>query len=182
MTKLRKRPKTTLNSCVLEELLPDFQIEIDVLIEDEAWSNDLEATILTAIEAAISHLDIKPQAPTELSVLLTNDTHQQELNAQWREKQASTNVLSFPQIEPFAPVAGLIGDISLAYETVAKEAQMEGKSFADHVSHLCVHGFLHILGYDHLTSDDAEKMEQLEREILLSLEIADPYAEMADNS
>lgn len=143
------------------------------------WSPDLESAILCAIGATISHLKIVPSGPAELSVLLTNDAHQHELNAQWREKQSTTNVLSFPQIEPFAPVCGLIGDISLAYETVAKEAQLEGKSFSDHVSHLCVHGFLHILGYDHLTSDDAEKMEQLEREILSTLEIADPYAEMS---
>jgi probable rRNA maturation factor len=159
--------------------LSDFQIEIDVLVQDDMWSPDLEDVILRAVAAAIDHLQIVPAGPTELSVLLTNDVHQHELNAQWREKQSTTNVLSFPQIEPFAPVCGLIGDISLAYETVAKEAQLEGKSFSDHVSHLCVHGFLHILGYDHLTSEDAEKMEQLERDILSALEIGDPYAEMA---
>jgi len=159
--------------------LTDFEIDIDVLVQDHMWSPDLEGVILRAIRAAIAYLKISPAGPTELSVLLTNDAHQHDLNAQWREKQSTTNVLSFPQIEPFAPVIGLIGDISLAYETVAKEAQLEGKSFPDHVSHLCVHGFLHILGYDHLTSEEAEKMEQLEREILSALEIADPYAEMA---
>jgi probable rRNA maturation factor len=162
--------------------LSDFQIEIDVLIQDDAWDMALESVILRAINTAITHLGIQPTGPTELSVLLTNDAHQHQLNAQWREKQSSTNVLSFAQLEPFAPVTGLVGDISLAYETVAKEAQLEGKSFPDHVSHLCVHGFLHILGYDHLTSEEADKMEQLEREILRALEINDPYAEIALNS
>jgi len=159
--------------------LSNFEIEIDVLIQDDIWDAALEEVVLRAIGIAIEHLKIVPTGPTELSILLTNDAQQHELNAQWREKQSTTNVLSFPQIEPFAPVNGLIGDISLAYETVAKEAQLEDKSFSDHVSHLCVHGFLHILGYDHLTNEDAEKMEQLEREILAALEIADPYAEMA---
>ena len=159
--------------------MSEFGLEIDVLTEDEVWPDHLEGEILRAINAAIAHLDLTIEGPAELSVLLTNDEHQHQLNAQWREKQSSTNVLSFPQIEPFAPVAGLIGDISLAYETVAKEAQSEGKSLNDHVSHLCVHGFLHILGYDHLTNEDAEHMEQLEREILARLEIGDPYAEIA---
>ncbi|MGJ8528708.1 rRNA maturation RNase YbeY [Maritalea sp.] len=159
--------------------MPEFDLEIDVLIVDEIWPLSLEADILRAINAAIAHLKLDVKVPAELSVLLTNDQHQHELNAQWREKQSSTNVLSFPQIEPFSPVAGLIGDISLAYETVAKEAQSENKSLKDHVSHLCVHGFLHILGYDHLTNDDAEQMELLEREILLTLEIDDPYTEIA---
>jgi len=159
--------------------LSRFEIEIDVLVEDEAWSSDLEVNIVEAIRAAIEHIDVAPTGPTELSVLLTNDAHQHELNAQWREKQSSTNVLSFPQIEPFADVSGLIGDISLAYETVKSEAESENKPLADHVAHLCIHGFLHILGYDHLTVEEAEQMEHLEREILVRLEIEDPYAEMA---
>ncbi len=166
----------------MSSLKNEFELEIDVLIEGEVWPKQLESDILGAINAAVSHLHLDVQAPSELSVLLTNDVRQHELNAQWREKQSSTNVLSFPQIEPFAPVAGLIGDISLAYETVAKEAQSENKSLKDHVSHLCVHGFLHILGYDHLTSKDAEKMEQLEREILLTLEIVDPYTEITTDN
>lgn len=159
--------------------LNQFPLEIDVLVEDERWPDDMETVITNAIEVAIAHLQLKIAGPAELSVLLTNDDHQKELNSQWREKQSSTNVLSFPQIEPFGPVRGLIGDISLAYETVTKEAQSEAKSLTDHVTHLSVHGFLHILGYDHLTETEANEMEALETQILANLEIADPYAELA---
>lgn len=159
--------------------LNQFPLEIDVLVEDERWPDDMETVITNAIEVAIAHLQLKIAGPAELSVLLTNDDHQKELNSQWREKQSSTNVLSFPQIQPFGPVRGLIGDISLAYETVTKEAQSEAKSFKNHVTHLSVHGFLHILGYDHLTETEANEMEALETQILANLEIADPYAELA---
>ena len=158
--------------------MSNFPIEIDILIEDDRWSDELSDSAERAVNAAIAHLKLLPEGPCELSILLTNDAHQHELNAQWREKQSSTNVLSFPQIEPFAPLFGLLGDISLAYETVTKEAHDEQKTLKDHVTHLCVHGFLHILGYDHLTDDDAEEMEGLERNILKDLEIADPYAEL----
>ena len=158
--------------------MSSFPIEIDILIEDERWSGKLSDVAENAINAAIQHLELSPIGPCELSILLTNDQQQHQLNAQWREKQSSTNVLSFPQIEPFAPLFGLLGDISLAYETVTKEAQSEQKRLSHHVAHLCVHGFLHILGYDHLTDDEAEQMEKLERDILADLEIADPYAEL----
>jgi probable rRNA maturation factor len=73
------------------------------------------------------------------------------LNRDWRGKDAPTNVLSFPQIEPFAPVIGILGDIVLAHETLAREAAEQDKPLADHFTHLVVHGFLHILGYDHLS-------------------------------
>ncbi len=84
-------------------------------------------------------------------------------------------MLSFPQIEPFGDVAGLLGDIILARETVAREAVDEGISFEDHFTHLVVHGFLHLLGYDHLDDDEALVMEGLETQILASLGVADPY-------
>lgn len=86
-------------------------------------------------------------------------------------------MLSFPQIEPFAPVGGLLGDIIVARETVAREAVDLDKSFEDHFTHLIVHGFLHILGYDHVEEQDALVMEALETQILAGLGIADPYAD-----
>ena len=110
-------------------------------------------------------------------MLLTDDAEQRALNAQWRGKDAATNVLSFPQLEPFAPLAGLLGDISLARETLEREAAELGKSFTDHFTHLVVHGFLHILGHDHIEEADALVMEGLETQILASLGIADPYAD-----
>lgn len=122
---------------------------------------------------------VKPKitGAAELSVVLTGDAEQRGLNRDWRGIDKSTNVLSFPQIEPHAPVSGLLGDIVLARETVEREAEDEGKTVADHVAHLVVHGFLHILGYDHLAEDEALEMEGLETQILSTLGIADPYAD-----
>jgi probable rRNA maturation factor len=127
--------------------------------------------------AALQQSGAKIRGAAELSILLTNDEEQHELNQQWRGKDSSTNVLSFPQIEPFGPVVGILGDITLARETLEQEAQELDKSFADHFTHLIVHGFLHILGYDHLTEAEALQMEGLETQILASLGVADPYAD-----
>lgn len=113
----------------------------------------------------------------ELSILLTDDAEQHDLNRQWRGKDSSTNVLSFPQIEPFGPVTGILGDITMARETLEREAVDLGKSFEDHFTHLMVHGFLHILGYDHLTDEEAAEMEGLETRILAELGVEDPYAD-----
>jgi probable rRNA maturation factor len=113
----------------------------------------------------------------ELSVVLTNDVEQRQLNRDWRGKDAPTNVLSFPQIEPFSPVLGILGDITLARETVAREAEEQGTPFNHHFTHLVVHGFLHILGYDHIEDDEALTMEGLETQILAELGIDDPYAD-----
>ena len=111
----------------------------------------------------------------ELSIVLLDDAEQRELNRQWRQIDKPTNVLSFPQIEPFSPVVGILGDIALARETLEREALELGKSFTDHYTHLVVHGFLHILGYDHIEDDEALVMEGLETQILATLGIEDPY-------
>lgn len=111
----------------------------------------------------------------ELSIVLLDDAEQQVLNRDWRQIDKPTNVLSFPQIEPFGPVMGILGDITLARETLEREAADLGKSFTDHFTHLVVHGFLHILGYDHIDDDEALVMEGLETQILASLGIDDPY-------
>ena len=111
----------------------------------------------------------------EVSIVLTDDAEQRELNRRWRGIDQPTNVLSFPQIEPFAPVAGLLGDIILARQTLERDAAEQGKPFADHFSHLVVHGFLHLLGYDHVAEAEALVMEGLETQILETLGIADPY-------
>jgi probable rRNA maturation factor len=111
----------------------------------------------------------------ELSIVLMDDAEQRELNRQWRQIDKPTNVLSFPQIEPFSPVVGILGDITLARETLEREALELGKSFTDHYTHLVVHGFLHILGYDHIEDDEALVMEGLETQILATLGIEDPY-------
>jgi probable rRNA maturation factor len=112
---------------------------------------------------------------SELSIVLTSDAEQRELNRDWRGIDQPTNVLSFPQIEPFGPVSGLLGDIVLARETLLREALDLGKSLDEHFTHLVVHGFLHILGYDHVAEDEALAMEGLETQILKTLGIPDPY-------
>ena len=108
----------------------------------------------------------------DVVVLLTDDTTIRDLNARFRDKDRATNVLSFPAAESAAPH---LGDLVLAFGTCADEARAQGKSLADHVSHLTVHGVLHLLGWDHDDEREAECMEQLEREILATMGIADPY-------
>ncbi|MCS6758518.1 MAG: rRNA maturation RNase YbeY [Candidatus Devosia euplotis] len=127
--------------------------------------------------AALKQSGARVKGAAELAIVLTNDAEQHELNQQWRGKDSATNVLSFPQIEPFGPVVGILGDITLARETLALEALKQGISFSDHFTHLVVHGFLHILGYDHLTDAQALQMESLETQILAGLGIDDPYAD-----
>lgn len=153
------------------------QLDIAVIINDEAWPDTLEARAEEAVFEALKLSGAKVKGAAELSILLTNDEEQHDLNKQWRGKDSSTNVLSFPQIEPFDPVVGILGDITLARETLIREAEEQGVSFEDHFTHLVVHGFLHILGYDHLTDEEAAEMEGLETKILAILGIDDPYAD-----
>jgi probable rRNA maturation factor len=129
------------------------------------------------VTQALEQSGARLSGPAELSILLTNDAEQHELNRQWRGKESSTNVLSFPQIEPFGPVVGLLGDITFARETVVREAEELGKPFDHHFTHLVVHGFLHILGYDHIEETEALQMEGLETQILARLGVEDPYAD-----
>ncbi len=125
--------------------------------------------------AALKASKARVKGVAELSIVLTDDAEQRELNRDWRGKDSATNVLSFPQIEPFGPVTGILGDVILARETLEREALDLGKSLSDHFTHLIVHGFLHILGYDHIDEQDALAMEALETQILAGLGIADPY-------
>ncbi|RYE87137.1 MAG: rRNA maturation RNase YbeY [Hyphomicrobiales bacterium] len=150
-------------------------LEIAFSIESEGWPDGLDAIATTAILEALKQSRAKVAGIAELSIVLMDDAGQQELNKQWRHIDKPTNVLSFPQIEPFAPVVGLLGDITLARETLEREAAELGKSFSDHYTHLVVHGFLHILGYDHIDDGEALVMEGLETQILATLGIADPY-------
>lgn len=152
-------------------------LEIAVIRNVDDWPEHFDALAERAILAALDGAKPKIKGAAEISVLLTDDEEQRELNAQYRGKDSSTNVLSFPQIEPFGPVFGILGDITLARETLIREAEEQGTSLEDHFTHLVVHGFLHILGYDHLEEDEALKMEGLETQILAGLGIADPYAD-----
>jgi probable rRNA maturation factor len=113
----------------------------------------------------------------EICVHLVGDVDIQALNAQWRGVNAPTNVLSFPASDPARlRQARLLGDVLIAFETVSREAEQEQKTFADHYRHLVVHGFLHLLGFDHIEDAQAEAMEVLETRVLARLGVADPYA------
>ena len=109
--------------------------------------------------------------------MLTDDLAIRALNRDWRGKDKPTNVLSFPAQEPRADRGAprMLGDIVIAYETAAREAEVEGKPFMHHLAHLAVHGFLHLVGYDHEASEAADAMERLEVAILARLGVPDPY-------
>jgi len=147
---------------------------VDVMVESALWRGEpgAEAMLHRAIGEAAAVAGAPADA--ELAIVLADDAAIRSLNARWRGRDEPTNVLSFPAGAPAG--ATLLGDIVIAYETTAREAQSEGKPLADHLAHLAVHGFLHLLGYDHAADDEAETMERLECTILARLGIADPYA------
>lgn len=155
-------------------------LALDISVEAGDWPPlaELEAVCRRATDAAMAEL-ARPLPPmgSELSVLFTDDSHIRALNAEWRGKDKATNVLSFPAFAPRleGPVPPLLGDIVLAAETVKREAEAEKKPFQNHLAHLVLHGFLHLLGYDHETDGEAEEMESMERRVLARLAIPDPY-------
>ena len=158
---------------------PGAAIAADISVVAGKWPPEpaLQALAGRSLDAAlaVARADgaVPDGATLEVSLVFTDDAAMRELNRKWRGKDSPTNVLSFPQPRmPHAP----IGDIVLGFETVKREAGLAGKPLEAHISHLVVHGFLHLLGYDHEIPEDAEHMERLEREGLSMIGIADPYA------
>ena len=159
-------------------------IDIAVDIPCPAWTEalpDSEARCGRLAAIALGAVDL-PEGIVELSVVLADDAKVQELNRDWRGKDAPTNVLSFASMDDEdAPLVEgaplLLGDVILAFETCAAEARDQGKTLEDHFSHLVIHGVLHLLGYDHLDDDEAAEMEDLETTLLAALGIPDPYGE-----
>lgn len=145
---------------------------IDVEIEDPAWAEALPEVEALATAAAAAALESEGADGEGVALLFTDDAAVHELNARFRQKDAPTNVLSFPA--PPNPERHL-GDVALAFGVCAREAGEQGKSLADHMKHLVVHGVLHLLGYDHMSDDEAEAMEGLERVVLAGLGVSDPY-------
>lgn len=143
------------------------KLSVEIVADHPAWRGRraLARRVLQAVGAA-------EKADGVVSVLLGDDAALRALNKQWRGKDKATNVLSFPA----AADGDQLGDIALAAETVAAEAVAQGKSFEAHMTHLLVHGLLHLLGYDHEQDAEAEIMEGRERMILAGLGISDPYA------
>src|SRR6201989_1397321 len=154
----------------------------DVLLVADCWTTqpDAEPVILRAIAAA-AEIAEPDHGEAELAVMLTDDSGIRTLNGNWRGIDEPTNVLSFPALQPAGArkpgdAPRMLGDIAIAYQTMRREADEERKPFNHHLSHLAVHGFLHLIGYDHENDADAQAMESLEIEILAQLGIPDPYA------
>lgn len=152
---------------------------IDVILEDPRW-HQLEDLASPAVATVFARLGVSG----DVALLGCNDDRIAELNAEFREKPTPTNVLSWPSEErgaleeggqPLAPTEEELGDIAISYDTCAREAEAQGKAFEAHVTHLIVHGTLHLLGYDHESERDAALMEGLEVEILGNLGLGDPY-------
>ncbi|GGK34262.1 rRNA maturation RNase YbeY [Salinarimonas ramus] len=151
-------------------------LTLEITREAGAWDTleDVEGLCVRAAEAALVVAGVEGLVSLEL--LLTDDDAIRAINLEWRNLDKPTNVLSFPAAPtPGFPGPRPLGDVVLAYETLAREAEEEGKSLADHAAHLLAHGVLHCLGYDHDTDAAAEEMEALETRAMALIGIADPY-------
>ena len=158
-------------------------ISVEVSVPCDAWGSacaDAAALAETAARATLGRAaGANAGVPLILGVILTDDAEQRELNRSYRGTDAPTNVLAFALCDPAsARPAGspvLLGDVVVAFETVAREAAEQHKNLAGHLAHLVVHGVLHLLGFDHQNAAEAEAMELLEVEILKILGVPDPY-------
>lgn len=155
-----------------------MSLVIELSIAADGWSA-LEAPASLAeavIGAAAAQSGARLAEGAEVSIVLCDDAFIRDLNRQWRGLDKPTNVLSFPSGGD--PASALIlGDIAIAFETARREARDAGKTLRDHVAHLLAHGFLHLIGYDHVEDAEAQEMEALERDSLATLGIDDPYRE-----
>ena len=168
----RRQPKPQLQGPVRRPRSP----EVDIVIASPLWKAQpgARALLRRAVAEAASMVST---GRSELAIVLTDDSAVRALNHHWRSKDTATNVLSFPVREPSAArgTTRLLGDIVIAYETTEREARAEHKPFAHHLAHLAVHGFLHLVGYDHAAEAEAEAMETLETAILARLDVPNPY-------
>jgi probable rRNA maturation factor len=152
--------------------------QVEVVIASPLWDAQPRAEEVAAavVRTATTMLGDDPAIRGEVDVILTDDAQIRQLNRDWRGIDKPTNVLSFPAAKPpGCPTHLLLGDVFIAYETNAREAEAEGKTFMHHFAHLLVHGFLHLLGYDHDSDPAAEDMERLEADILARFDIPNPY-------
>ena len=148
---------------------------ITIQVQSPLWEAEpaAEQTVRDAIAATAATLST---ADNEVSILLTDDKAIRLLNREWRGIDKPTNVLSFPAATTKASVRmPLFGDIVIAYETLKRECDDEGRIFLHHLAHLTVHGFLHLIGYDHQVEAQAEEMEGLESKIMMRMQMPDPH-------
>ncbi len=156
-----------------DDSISSSYIEIDsieIIIESEKWQefHNLETIAKTIATKTLEGFETNNPS---INILFCDDEKIRELNRDFRGKDKPTNVLSFPQSDDSLG----LGDIAIAYETCATEAIEQNKTLNDHISHLLIHGILHLLGYDHETEEEAEEMERIEIEVLLQFGISNPY-------
>ena len=159
-----------------------MKLKLDISAPSSLWRKMPRARTMAreTIAACLAETGLETRDRAEVSLLLAGDAEIRALNARWRGQDKPTNVLSFPSAPPDRLMdSGTLGDVALAFETLAREAEASGVPLRDHYRHLVTHGFLHLIGYDHETDDEAERMEALERRILARLGVADPYADGA---
>lgn len=169
---------------------PSLQLDIDFIVEDPDWPTTLsncQELALRAATAALTRSVTRKDVVLEVSIVLTGDDEIQTLNRDYREQDQPTNVLAFPALDDPSVLSAksqdqssdqppiLLGDVIIAVGVVQREAAQQNKPLSDHFSHLVVHGILHLVGYDHMTDDDAQDMETLETDVLAGLGIANPY-------
>lgn len=148
---------------------------IDVIVGDERWTKALGDALALAATCAGAAAALEPRARGAAAFLFANDAALRDLNRRFRGLDRPTNVLSFPAGRD----DGFLGDVAIAYETCAREAEDLRLAFRDHAAHLIVHGLLHLAGFDHQEETEAERMESLETRILATIGVADPYADPA---
>ncbi len=162
------------------------QLDISLLIEEDRWLDavpEVETLAEKLIRAVLNATEQWPEdaGVVSVSLVLGNNEFIQQLNAEYRDKDKPTNVLSFPayELEPGEPLPSedelVVGDIIFALETIEDEAKDQQKTLEDHMAHMIIHGMLHLLGYDHIDEADAEMMETLEINLLQQYSIANPY-------
>ena len=153
-----------------------MKLSLDISVPSPLWRGLPRARPI-ARETIAAAAESGGPSEGDVSLCLADDAALRALNLSWRGIDKPTNVLSFPSAPPDRlGKTTMLGDIALAYETLAREAEDLGVPLADHYRHLLVHGFLHLIGYDHETDAEAERMEALETKILARLGAADPYA------
>jgi probable rRNA maturation factor len=152
---------------------PTLAPEISVRIDDAHWRRNLPRAAALCRRAALAALaaGTRRVRPGAAGIVLTSDAAIAKLNTRFRKRRGPTDVLSFPAGEP-----AILGDVVIAYGVASRDARADGKPLAHHLSHLVIHGALHLLGYDHQSNDEAERMETLERKVLRGMGIPDPYA------
>jgi probable rRNA maturation factor len=154
---------------------------IDIVVKSPLWTD--RRGIKTTLRRAVAEAACATTKEGEIAIVLTDDAAIRTLNRDWRQKDQPTNVLSFPAAATFPPPVGKgsgraphhLGDIVIAYQTTAREAKAERKPFEHHVAHLAVHGFLHLIGYDHESETQARAMERLEIVVLARMGVPSPY-------